>query len=71
MPDTIIVTSSVEISPENKALLEPKLIAKIGNFPLEYLIDPSLIAGFKVNFGDKQYSYDLSSEIKNVQNQMF
>ena len=70
MSDKIIVTSCVEISPQNKATLEPKLKSKIGDYPFEYQIDSSLIAGFKVNFLDKQYNYDLFSEIKNVENQL-
>jgi F0F1-type ATP synthase delta subunit len=71
MSNKIIITSSTEISSENKALLELKLKNKIGDFPFEYKVDADLIAGFTVSFGDKLYSYDLKSEIKNVQNQMF
>ena len=71
MSDQIIVNSSVEISPENKSTLEQKLKAKIGDYPVEYKVDSSLIAGFTVNFGDKQYNYDLQSEIKNVENNLF
>jgi F0F1-type ATP synthase delta subunit len=71
MIKTIIITSSVEITSENKAIMEQKLKNKIGDFPFEYKIDSDLIAGFTVSFGDKLYSYDLQSEIKNVQTQMF
>ena len=71
MSDQIIVTSSVEISPENKSTLEQKLKTKIGDYPIVYKVDSSLIAGFTVNFGDTQYNYDLHSEIKNVENNLF
>lgn len=71
MSDKIIITSSVEISSENKSILEQKLKTKIGDHPFEYKINASLIAGFTVNFGDKQYNYDLQSEIKNVENNLF
>jgi F0F1-type ATP synthase delta subunit len=70
MTNKIIITSSVEISSEHKSILEEKLKVKIGDYPFEYQIDSSLIAGFTVNFGDTQYNYDLHSEIKNVENQL-
>jgi F0F1-type ATP synthase delta subunit len=70
MSDKIIITSSTEISQENKTVLEQKLKTKIGDYSFEYKINPSLIAGFTVNFGDTQYNYDLQSEIKNVENQL-
>jgi F0F1-type ATP synthase delta subunit len=71
MSDKIIITSSVELSPANKTMLEQKLKTKIGDYPFEYKINSNLIAGFTVNFGDKQYNYDLQSEIKNVENNLF
>jgi F0F1-type ATP synthase delta subunit len=70
MSNKIIVTSSIEISPENKSSLEQKLKSKIGDYLFEYQINSSLIAGFTVNFGDTQYNYDLQSEIENVKNQL-
>jgi F0F1-type ATP synthase delta subunit len=70
MSDKIIITSSIEISIENKTVLEQKLRTKIGDYPFEYKFNSNLIAGFIVNFGDTQYNYDLYSEIKNVENQL-
>lgn len=66
----IIVSSSVEISPELKFHLEFKLKHKFGNREFEYIVDESLIVGLVIRCQDTELRYDLSSQIQNITNQI-
>jgi F0F1-type ATP synthase delta subunit len=61
---TITITSAVAIPDDLKQTLETKVTKKIGNFPIAYELDSSLIAGLQIRFGDTEYHYDLKSEIE-------
>jgi F0F1-type ATP synthase delta subunit len=63
----IKIVSAIQFPEELKSTLESKLVAKIGNYPFEYSVDSSLIAGLKIQFNDTQYKYDLASEINHIQ----
>ena len=66
----VIVTSSIEITPELKSHLEFKLKHKFGQQEIIYEVDSSLIAGLVINCGDTELRYDLNSEIQNITNQI-
>ena len=66
MENKIFVYSSSEISSELKDQLKPKLIAKFGNFEIEYKLDKSLALGLLLRFKDEEYYYNLANEVNHI-----
>lgn len=67
----IIVSSAEELSPSVKSTLETKIRKKYQSIQLgdfEYLLDPSLIAGFKVKIGDMVFDNTVQSKLHNIKN---
>ncbi len=62
----VYITSSSPISEELKPVLEAKLVAKFGSSKYVYKVDSSLLAGMTIQHEDKEYSFDLNSQIQYI-----
>ena len=66
MENTIIVTSSSQLSKDLEGKLTDKLTVKFGNHPLKFEIDTSLILGMVIKFKDDEFFYNLDHEIEHI-----
>ncbi|GAB4148198.1 MAG: hypothetical protein OHK0017_10760 [Patescibacteria group bacterium] len=69
-PSKIVVTTVIAVSEEIKKILEPKLKARFGEFPITYSIDESLISGMVISFGDTELHFDLKNEVEYILNEL-
>jgi F0F1-type ATP synthase delta subunit len=60
--DITVITATV-FDETLKSILEAKLVAKFGEYPVSYQTDSSLIVGMKIIFADHEYRYDLGSQL--------
>jgi len=66
-----VVTTAIEITPE----LEAKVLAKIKEFSnkkitLKNVVDPSIIGGFIIRIGDKQYNASVANRLLTLKREL-
>jgi ATP synthase F1 delta subunit len=67
----LTITTSVELSDQEKQELENKLAKKYEKFKTEYYIDDELIGGIIIFDGDKVYDGSIRNQLERMREQIY